>query len=273
VDFDKACQVVNLLCEGMGIRAASRLTGLDRGTVLAILETAGAKMAAFLDAKVRNVKAEFVQVDEIFNFVYSKPQNTDRNDLERGEFFTYLAIDRASKLIINWLTDKRNESSTVTFLEDLQKRMSGHFNLTTDCYAGYAGKLGGGAVRDIFGETINYATELKVYGKAKSEGNRYYNPLVVIDIKRQQRIGQPDLTMSTTCHAERTNLSVRTFTRRFTRLTIGYSKKLVNLRHAVAMFVCHFNFCRKHSAHGKTPAMAAGLTDRVWTIAELLKAD
>lgn len=101
--------------------------------------------------------------------------------------------------------------------------------------------------------------------------SRYFNPLVVIGIKRKARIGSPDLSVATTCHAERTNLSVRTFSRRFTRCTIGYSKKLENLRYAVAMFVCHFNFCRKHSAHGQTPAQVAGLTDHAWTIEEILK--
>jgi hypothetical protein len=97
--------------------------------------------------------------------------------------------------------------------------------------------------------------------------------MIVVGIKRQQRIGQRDLSQSTICHTERMNLSVRTFTRRFTRCTIGYSKKLANLRHAVAMFICHFNYCRKHSAHGQTPAMAAGLTERVWTISEMLKSN
>jgi hypothetical protein len=113
---------------------------------------------------------------------------------------------------------------------------------------------------------------MKVWGNRIDpvSASRYYNPMIVIGIKRQQRIGQPDLSESTICHAERTNLSVRTFTRRFTRCTIGYSKKLANLRHAVAMFITHFNFCRKHSAHGKTPAMASGLTDHVGTIEELL---
>ena len=209
------------------------------------------------------LRVDFNQACQVVNLLCE-------SDGERGEFFTYLSVERNSKLIINWLTGKRNGGNTVAFLEDLRARVPGHFNLTSDCFNGYTGKLGGGAVRDVFGDSINYATELKVYGKAKATGNQYYNPMVVVDIKRQRRIGESDLTMSTTCHAERTNLSVRTFTRRFTRCTIGYSKKLANLRHAVAMFVCHFNFCRKHSAHGKTPAMAAGLTDHKWEIAELL---
>ena len=276
VDFDKACQVVNLLCEGMGIRVAGRLTGLHRDTVLSILEMAGAKCAAFLDTHVRNVKASQVQIDELFTYVYSKPQNTARDDQERGDFFAFLSVERDSKLIINSRVGKRNQENTVAFLQDLKVRVPEHFQLTSDCYSGYVGKGDRGNVKWVFGtQQITYATKMKVWGKRLDAASvrQYYNPLIVVGIKRQQRIGQQDLSKSTICHAERTNLSVRTFTRRFTRCTIGYSKKLANLRHAVAMFICHFNFCRKHSAHGQTPAHAAGLTDRTWTIAEILKAD
>jgi IS1 family transposase len=275
VDFDKACQVVNLLCEGMGIRAASRLTGLDRGTVLAVLETAGARFAAFLDAKVRNVKAGHVQIDELFTYVYSKPANTPSEyEAERGDFFTFLSVERDSKLLINWRVGKRDQENTVRFLQDLRARVQPGFALTSDCFPGYVGKRDRGNVKYVFGtHDITYATEMKMWAKqttAPLAPNRYFQPLIVTGIKRQQRIGQQDLSESTICHAERMNLSVRTFTRRFTRCTIGYSKKLANLRHAVAMFVCHFNFCRKHSAHRQTPAIAAGLTDHVWTVRELL---
>jgi hypothetical protein len=276
VDFDKACTVVNLLCEGMGIRAAARLTNLHRDTVLSILEMAGAKCAAFLDANVRNVKAGHVQIDELFTYVYSKPQNTAPEDEEdRGEFFTFLSVERDSKLLINARVGKRDQENTVKFLQDLRTRVQPGFALTSDCYHGYVGKRDRGNVKYVFGtHDITYATEMKVWGKQLTPQlapTRYFQPMKVIGIKRQQRIGQQDLRESTICHAERTNLSVRTFTRRFTRCTIGYSKKLANLRHAVAMFLFHFNFVRKHSAHGKTPAMAAGITERVWSVADLLK--
>ena len=170
-----------------------------------------------------------------------------------------------------------NGENSRAFLTDLRARVPGHFNLTSDCWGGYVGvksSTSQGNVRDVFGDSINYATELKMWGKklgVNPFATQMYNPIIVIGIKRQQRIGQSDLTQSTICHTERTNLSVRTFTRRLTRCTIGYSKKLANLRHAVAMFVCHFNFCRKHSAHGKTPAMAAGLTDHLWKIEDVLR--
>jgi transposase-like protein len=270
VDFKKACQVVNLLCEGMGIRAAARISGLHRDTILSILETAGQKFAAFLHAKIRDVKAANVQVDEIHSYVNCKAKNTRRTDPERGDFFTYLSVDRESKLIINWRTSKRDGANTVAFIQELKTRIPDRFQLTTDAFAGYC--RGNGAIQQVFSDEIDYATETKVFGRVKENVSTWFNPLVVIGIKRKMRIGTPDLMNATTCHAERTNLSVRTFTRRFTRCTIGYSKTVANLRHAVAMFVCHFNFVRKHSAHGKTPAQAANLTDHAWTIEEMLSA-
>jgi transposase-like protein len=273
VDFQKACQVVHLLCEGMGVRAVGRLTGLDKKTVLRILVTAGERCAYLLDAKIRDVKAEHVQVDEIHTFVGCKAQRTTRDDMERGDFFTYLSVDRASKLVINWHTSKRDGENTLAFIRDLERRMDGRFQLTTDEFLPYW-RGNTSAVPGVFGNNVDYATEKKIFGlKFPGEPNRWKNPLIVTGIKRQSRIGTPDMAVATICHAERTNLSVRTFTRRFTRCTIGYSKKLENLRHAVAMFVCHFNFCRKHSAHGQTPAQAAGLTDHAWTIEEILNGE
>jgi IS1 family transposase len=255
----------------MGVRAVSRFTSLHRDTVLSILESAGEKCAEFLDVKIHDVKAENVQVDEIHTFVGCKAKQTTRDDMERGDFFTFLSVDRASKLIINWHTSKRDKENTLVFMKDLERRMQGRFQLTTDEYWGYW--RGNGAVVSVFGAGINYATEKKIFGlKFPNDISRWKNPMIVTAIKRQCRIGTPDMAMATTCHAERTNLSVRTFTRRFTRATLGFSKKLENLRHAVALFVCHFNFVRKHGAHGQTPGQAAGLTDKAWSIDEILTA-
>ncbi len=256
--------------EAMGIRAIERFTRLNRRTVLGILETAGRKCAYLLETKIQDLKVKQVQIDELFSFVNCKPQNTTRDDEERGDFYTYLSVDRDSKLIINWLTDKRHMGSTYSFMRDLKRRLADRVQLTSDGFSGYC--QNGGAVKNIFGNDVDYATETKVFGRHNFNPSKWRNPLTVIGIKRKARIGNPDMDVATTCHAERTNLSVRTFTRRFTRCTIGYSKKVENLRHAVALFIAHFNFCRVHSAHSKTPAQAAGLTEKTWTIAELLTA-
>jgi hypothetical protein len=272
VDFDKACQVVHLLCEGMGIRAVSRFSGLDTKTVMSILPEAGQKAANFLDAKVRNVRAEYVQADELCCTVKTKEQNTDEDDLEHGNFFTHLSVCRDSKLIVNFLVSKRTWNDSFNFMCDLKSRMSGRFTLVTDGLPAYVGK--NGVVVQTFGNTIDYASEVKVFN-AKPAGMYVFlkrNERKVKAIRRRARIGSPDLKMSTTCHAERTNLSVRQFNRRYARLALGYSKTLENLRHSTALFIWHFNFCRIHSAHGQTPAQASNLTDHVWTIQELLGA-
>jgi IS1 family transposase len=263
VPFEKAVQVVSLLCESTGIRACERLTGLNRRTVLAILRMAGLKAARYTNGKARNIKAEIVQADEIHCIVGCRQQNAYEHETSRGAQFMFLSVDRHSKLIINTLVGKRTRDNAERFMGMLKRRVVGQFQLVTDNWKSYSG--GDGAVRSTFGNDVDYATETKVFGRYED-----YLPRTVIAIRRKRRIGNPDMDEATTCHVERTNLSVRTFTRRFTRCTLGYSKKLENLRFAVWLFVWHFNFCRKHSAHGMTPAMAAGLTDRPMTIAELL---
>jgi transposase-like protein/IS1 family transposase len=268
VDFDKVCQAVHLLCESVGIRAISRLTGLNRNTVLRILETAGQKAHQFLNDKVRNVKVEQVQVDELINFVYSRGQNTPHSETERGDFATYLSVDRASKLIINWHVGKRDRDEAMTFLTDLRLRVPNRFQLTTDGWITYSGYTG--TVREVFGVSIDYATEIKNFGRYNPAAGWRQSPMKLIGVTKKKRINNPCLNQATTSHAERTNLSVRTFNRRFTRCTLGYSKKLDNLKHAVALFVWHFNFVRKHSAHGQTPAQAAKLTENTMTIEDLL---
>ena len=266
VDFKQACQVVHLLCEGMGVRAISRFTQLDTKTILNILESAGQKATEFQEAKVTCVSEAVIQADEIHSMVYSKQRNTDENDVERGDQYTFLSVDRRSKLIINALVGKRTRENAEQFLTDLKRRMAPQrFQLTTDGWRIYSGVTG--AVQSVFGKDVDYATETKQFIRPA-----VFLPLRLTAIKRKRKIGEPDMAAATTCHAERTNLSVRTFTRRFTRCTLGYSKTLENHKHAVALFVWHFNFCRVHSAHGRTPAQEAGLVSKAFTIEELLSA-
>jgi len=271
IDHKKAVQIIKLLCEGMGIRATARLVDCHRDTVMSVLEAIGRQCAALLDAKVRYIKADQVQTDEIHTFVGCKQRRMAKTDDDdgRGDFFTFLSIDRDSKLIINWKTDKRTPATTEDFLYDLKARMlDRRFQLTTDAYGGYCrSKVGG--VGEVFRNfPIDYATETKVYGYQQIAPFRF--AVTVQRIKRKPRIGNPDMTLATTCHCERMNLSVRQFTKRFNRATLGYSKTLQNLRYAVALFVAHFNYCRVHSTIKQTPAQAAHLTAEAWTVERLI---
>jgi len=170
-------------------------------------------------------------------------------------------------LILSHYVGKRTGPSTDIFIADLRKRIKGRAQVTTDGLQTYVASM-----YDSFGGNVDFAQQSKTYFNypINSPDHRRYSSYGVRSVKTLVHIGCPDPARISTSHVERTNLSVRLFNRRFTRLTLGYSKKLQNLKYAVALFVAHFNFCRVHSAHKQTPAMAAGLTDHVWTIEELL---
>jgi len=270
VETAKAVQVVNLLVEGVGIRAASRLTGLDQGTILNILKTAGEHCARLLDAKIQNVPVQHVEIDEVFAFVGCQQQNTDKDDTQRGDQYGYFAMESASKLILHWHVGKRDIFTSRDFLEGLKPKIGGRFQLTSDGFKGYCSPHGG--VGRVFGPAVDYAMEIKKYSQLYPGSSRRFNPIVCTSVRRKAVLGNPDLDITTTNHAERANLSVRLFNRRFTRKTLGYSKTLENHKYAMVLLVAHYNFCRVHSAHKQTPAQASGLTHHVWTIEELLSA-
>ena len=274
VDFEQAGKVVHLLAETMGIRAISRFTGLNQQTILNILESAGEHCARLLDTKLRNLSVTHVQADEVFSYVGEKPDGTNKDNPERGEMWTFMSIAQKEKLIINYRVSKRTGEDAMAFLSDLKSRVASRIQLTTDAFRGYVAAYGSaGGVANVFGDSIDYATETKKITKDPSyTGQQAFFAPKKVTVRREPRLGMPDMSQATTNHAERTNLSLRTFTRRFVRCTINFSKKRQNHDHAVAIFVAHFNFCRVHkSLEGQTPAMAAGLTDHVWKVEELLK--
>lgn len=270
-DRAQAIQVLRLLTEGVGVRAIERLTGLARHTVLNLIETFGAKLKRFHDQTVVNLSLEQVQIDEVYGFVNCKQRNTTIDDVERGDQYTYLSMDRASKLIVNYHVGKRDHDNAFTFVRNLRDRLTTKCQVTSDGFSAYTGYEG--AVFQTFKHDVSYAVEVKQFGTDPSKkASHRFNPSVLIGVKRKAQIGDPDLAFATTSHAERTNLSMRLFTRRLTRCTLGYSKTLTNHKHAIATYVAHFNFVRKHSgAGGTTPAHAAGLTDHAWTIEELFE--
>ncbi len=263
---EKVYQVVQLLCEGVGIRAAERITGLARHTVLAVLELAGTKCKRLFDERIQNLTVKHVEIDEVYGFVGCLQQNTELiGDEERGDQYAFLALESETKLIVNWHVGKRDRPEAWEFVQGLRDRTQGRFQLSSDEFNAYIG-----GVYNAFGGNVDYATEFKIFAQRGQTGARRGNPVVCKVCRRTRQIGKPDLERTTVNHVERNNLNVRTFTRRFTRRTISYSKKLANHRHAVALFCAHFNFCRIHSATKKTPAHAQGLTDHQWTIEELL---
>jgi len=282
VETAKAAMVVNMLAEGVGIRAIARLTGLNKNTVLNVLETAGQHCEQLLNDKLVNLQVENVEIDEVYGFVNTLEINTDPqnvNDRVKGDQYAFLAIERSSKLILSWAIGKRDSGVALEFLRDLKGRVAGRFQLTSDGFMAYCGRqdsLRSAGIGAVFGDDVDYGVEMKRYAVPAQFGpfkSRRENPPRLEWIKHLAKIGNPDFAKMTVNHMERANLSIRLFNRRFTRKTLGYSKILRNHRLAVALQIAHYDFCRVHSAHNQTPAMAAGLTDHVWTVEELLAAN
>jgi IS1 family transposase len=265
--MEKALQAVNLLVEGCGIRVTSRITGLHQETVLALLEKAGERAKQLLDSKIRNVTVDQVQVDEIWGFVHSKQKNVrpEQALMGFGDQYTFVAIDPKSKLILSHVVGRRNGINSDRLMMDLANRVSGRFQLSTDGFKAY-----NDSVAWTFGERVDYAQLVKIYEHNEATRERY-SPSKCVGAIPTVIQGNPDPTMICTSHVERNNLTMRTFLRRLTRLSLGFSKKLENMRHAIALHFAHYNFCRVHKTLRVTPAMEAGIADHVWTLSELLQ--
>ncbi len=271
LDESKIVQIVRCLSEGCGVRATARLAGCDKNTVLEVVRVIGEKCERFHDEVVRNVKTESIQLDELWARVGIRQSRTVEWDALRGDFYTFLAIDRRTKLIISHLTGKRDYSNTNDFVADLAERVPGVVQITCDGWNAYPD-----TIRHHLLGRLNLAVMQKIYGSQgkplnQVDPNHRYSQPKCTGIKLKTIAGEPDIDKICTSHIERLNLSVRTFNRRFTRLCLGWSRKLVNHRCSVALFVVAHNFCKVHQTLGCTPALGARLTNHNWTIEELVK--
>ena len=266
----KRAQILSMLCEGTSMRAVSRLADVSINTVSKLLVDFGGLCAAFHHDQVRNVPARRVQVDEIWSFTYAKNKNVTRKIAEKvdgaGDTWTWTAIDADSKLVVAWRVGGRSAEDAVPFMNDLASRLSHRVQLTSDGHKAYLV-----AVEDAFGIDIDFAQLVKIYGTATVEDQRRYSPAECIGAIPTPITGDPDPKHISTSFAERQNLTMRMHMRRFTRLTNGFSKKLVNHMHMVAIYTVFYNWTKIHKTLRTTPAMAAGLTDRVWEMAEMVK--
>ena len=256
VHKEKIHLTVKLLCEASGIRAASRITGLHQQTVLRILKVAGTIAGQFMQHKARGLKCEVVAADEVHSYVHCRDMAVRGDARGKGTHFTFFAVDQKSKFIIGTATDGRTAEAAESFLRTVKSRVSGRFQLNTDAWRGYCG-FGGktNAVKRVFGGEVDHVTEEKTFYKLGQFTTRTLAKTV-----RKRRVGNPDLDRASTSVVERTNLNLRHFTRRFTRCTLSFSKKLINHRLAVDLFVWHSNFARKHATIKTAPAVALGLS-------------
>jgi IS1 family transposase len=267
----KRAQILAMLCEGTSMRAISRLADVSINTVSKLLVDAGKVCAQIHDEDVRGVTAKRVQVDEIWSFTYAKNKNVTDKIAESvegaGDTWTWTGIDAASKLIISWLVGGRGLEYAHPFISDLRSRLANRVQLTSDGHKSYLE-----AVEDAFGADVDYAQLVKIYGSTSQEEQRRYSPVECTGSVPHVITGDPDPKHISTSFAERQNLTMRMHMRRFTRLTNGFSKKLENHIHMVAVYAVFYNFTKVHKTLRVTPAMEAGLTDRVWSMTEIVEA-
>lgn len=264
----KRVQILSLLCEGSSMRSISRLTDTSINTVSKLLVDAGRFCAGFHDAKVQGVKAKRVQVDEIWSFTYAKQRNVEGAKAApdgAGDTWTWTGIEAGTKLIVSHFVGGRDGECAKAFMCDLASRIANRVQLTSDGHKAYLQ-----AVEDAFGADVDYAMLEKLFGQAP-EGQRRYSPPVIVGTRTRCCTGNPDPKHVSTSYAERQNLTMRMHMRRFTRLTNGFSKKFENHAHMVAIYAVWYNWIRIHKTLRVTPAMAAGLTDRLWTLSEIVE--
>jgi len=264
----KRTQIVAALVEGNSIRSTVRMTGASKNTVVKLLADLGSACADYHNKVVRDLTCKRIQCDEIWSFCYAKEKNVPEDKkgvFGYGDIWTWTAIDPDSKLIASWYIGLRNAEHASVFMNDLAGRLSNKVQLTTDGLKVYLE-----AAEEAFGADIDYAMLVKLYGAEKTEAGRY-SPAKCIGARRQHVTGKPNKQHVSTSYVERQNLTMRMSMRRFTRLTNGFSKKVENLEHAVALHFVYYNFVRIHKSLRVTPAMEAGITGRLWSIEDMVK--
>jgi IS1 family transposase len=271
LSLDRQAQIIKVLCEGNSIRSTARITGTAVNTVVKLLREVGAACLDYQNEVMNNLPCKKLQCDEIWSFIYSKAKNVPeehKGEIGYGDVWTFTAIDADTKLVPSWLVGQRNIDSATDFINDLAARLANRVQLTTDGHKMYLE-----AVENAFGSEIDFAQLIKLYGP-EPEGEKRYSPAKCLGTEKQIIQGKPDKKDISTSYVERQNLTMRMGIRRFTRLTNAFSKKLENHVLALALYFMHYNFARVHKTlanpYPRTPAMAAGLTNHVWTIEELI---
>lgn len=267
LDKKKQAQIIAALVEGNSIRATCRMTGVAKGTVLKLLADIGKVCSEYQDKVLRDLPCNRIECDEIWSFCYSKEKNVPedkRNEFGYGDVWTFTAICADTKLVPSWWIGRRDAGNATMFMTDLAGRMKSRVQLTTDGHRMYLE-----AVENAFGSEIDFSQLVKIYG-TPIENDTKYSPAKCLGTEKIVIQGNPDLKQTSTSYVERQNLTMRMSMRRFTRLTNAFSKKVDNLGHAVALHFMYYNFCRIHQSLRITPAMAAGVTDHVWDIEDII---
>ncbi|MCA3555741.1 IS1 family transposase [Aestuariivirga sp.] len=268
LDRKTRSQILYMLCEGNSIRAVTRLTGASKNTVTKLLIDAGKACAAYHDENVRNVQSKRVQADEIWSFTYAKQKNVAAAKAApdgAGDTWTWTALDADSKMILSYFVGGRDGECAMWFVDDLRTRLANRVQLSSDGHKAYLE-----AVEGAFGGDVDYAILHKVYGAAPDGTKGRYSPAECVSITKNRIEGDPDPAHVSTSCVERHNLTMQMHMRRFTRLTNAFSKKVENHAYAVALHMMYQNFVKVHSKLRMSPAMAAGVSQRLWEIDDVV---
>jgi IS1 family transposase len=264
---DKRTQILHLLCEGNSMRATARLADVAFNSVVKLLVEAGKACSDYQDRTFRELPCKRLQLDEIWSFVYAKAKNLPDAKAApeiAGDVWTWVAIDADTKLVPSWLVGDRSGETAKVFVSDLAARLAGRVQVTTDGHKAYLE-----AIDAAFGIDVDYAVLEKIYA-SPVEGQKRYSPPVCVGAKRNEIMGRPDQDHVSTSFVERQNLTMRMSMRRFTRLTNAFSKKVENHAYAISLHYMHYNFVRQHKTLRISPAMAAGVSDRLWSVSDIV---
>jgi IS1 family transposase len=267
LDAARRAQVIRCLCEGSSIRSTVRMTGVAKNTVAKLLVDIGTVCSVYQDQAFRNLRCQRIQCDEIWSFVGAKDKNVPSEKQGKfgiGSVWTWTALDAETKLIPCWFVGDRGPGSATEFINDLASRLSNRIQLTTDGHRVYVN-----AVEGAFGANVDYAMLIKMYGNDRVTEARY-SPAECTGTRTVGITGNPDVKHISTSYVERSNLTMRMSVRRFTRLTNGFSKKIENHVAAVSLYFMYYNFVRIHQTLRTTPAMAAGVTDKLWDVEDIV---
>ena len=267
----KRVQILSMLCEGSSMRSISRVADVSINTVDKLLRDAGEAALAHHDKAVRGVKAKRIQCDEIWSFVGAKQKNVAGSkragDPTAGDCWTWTALEAETKLLISYQVGGRDAEYALMLMDDLRGRLANRVQLTTDGHKAYLQ-----AVEEAFGADIDYGMLVKLYGgETGGQGHeRKYSPSECMGARKDTITGSPDPKHISTSYTERANLTMRMSMRRFTRLTNGFSKKLQNHEYMVALYALWYNFVRIHKTLRTSPAMAAGIESRLWSMEDVV---
>jgi len=265
---EKQIEVISALTEGLGIRATARITGVNRETVGKLALQVGRGCAELHDRMMVGVRVNRLELDEAWSFVAKKQKQVERHEIfAKGDQYVFIGMAGTQKAIVSYRVGKRDTDNTMAFIQDLRERVIGQPEISTDGFHPY--KL---AIRNVFGGRANHGTIVKTLSVTdlRRDAAHRYSPAAVVAVSREVISGDPE--QISTSFIERQNLSLRMASRRFTRLTNGFSKRLDCHVAAVSLYVAHYNLCRVHEALRETPAIALGVADHVWSIGELLDA-